>query len=438
MKIILLSGGTGKRLWPLSTKGRSKQYMKLLTGSDETSLSMAQQTMRQLEKLGLAEDVVVATTKNQLGLLYEQLGSEIRTVVEPERRDTYPAVLLAAAYLHSVLHTPAEETIVVLPIDHMADANFYRTLYELEAVIRSGKANLCLIGTKPSAPLSKYGYMVPLSADEDERTDKNDSCFPIHSFVEKPDEDTAERLIAQGALWNCGIFAFRLSYMINRIPQHDLEPDYETLKLKYHLLPSASFDVQVVEHETRLAAIRFIGRWGDIGTWDALVETLDRPVLGNGLVTPDCAQTQIVNELSIPVLVSGISDAVVVAGSQGILVTARNASAALKPWIDAVTQASPAKETTETVWPEHVSPAPYQTNTIHLFKGQLHGFSFSDSWITIGIVVSGQGIAREAKDIRTVCTGQTFYPSHSCTFEPETDCIILEVLIFNEDRGEVR
>jgi len=215
MKIILLSGGSGKRLWPLSNDARSKQFLRLLTAPDGTKESMIQRVVRQIKSAHLTDDIVIATGSNQKDPIENQLGDAISIVTEPCRRDTFPAIMLACAYLASE-GTPADEPVIVMPCDSYTESGYFEAIVKMAEGVRRGEADMVLMGIEPTYPSSKYGYIVPdRSAGE---SAEGDGLMPVKRFTEKPDVPTAERLIAEGALWNGGVFAFRLGYL-TKIPK---------------------------------------------------------------------------------------------------------------------------------------------------------------------------------------------------------------------------
>ena len=327
MKLILLSGGSGKRLWPLSNDARSKQFLKVLENQNGDSESMVQRVWGQLKAVGLEDSAVVATSKSQVDMLQNQLGDSIKMVVEPERRDTYPAIALAAAYLSSIEHVKRDEVVAVLPVDSFVDDHFFERVKELEDVLTTSESDLALVGVTPTYPSEKYGYIVPES-DQGGHT-----LVKVSHFREKPEEEQARKLIAQQALWNCGVFAFNLGYILSKLEELDLPTDYLKLINKYDSLPKISFDYEVVEKATDIVALRYDGDWKDLGTWNTLTEEIATPISGNGILSEDCEETHLINELDIPIVVLGLSNVVVAASPDGILVTDKNSSPRVKELI---------------------------------------------------------------------------------------------------------
>ncbi|PDO09847.1 MAG: mannose-1-phosphate guanylyltransferase [Candidatus Reconcilbacillus cellulovorans] len=320
MKVVLLSGGSGKRLWPLSNDSRSKQFLKLLKSPDGRPESMVQRVWRQLASCGLGRSAYIATARSQVDVLHNQLGPDVPLIVEPSRRDTFPAIALSVLYLVSEAGVPSDETIAVLPVDPYVDDAFFERVQQLDFVLRDSGADLALIGVRPTHPSEKYGYIVPESAVSGR------TYADVRRFTEKPSADEAERLIAEGALWNCGVFAFRAGFLLGELRARGLPAEYRAFRDAYDRLTAISFDYEVVEKVRRAVVMPYEGAWKDLGTWDALTEEMDGPVWGRGVIGPDSDGAHVVNELDIPVAVLGVPNVIVAAGPDGILVADRAAS----------------------------------------------------------------------------------------------------------------
>ncbi|MBO7744924.1 cupin domain-containing protein [Paenibacillus sp. MWE-103] len=325
MKIVLLSGGSGKRLWPLSNDSRSKQFLKILKNGDGKLESMIQRVWGQLEKAGLQRDAYVATSKPQVEMIYSQLGSDINLIVEPERRDTFPAIALAATYLYAIEGVSLNETIVVMPVDPYVEDSFFESLKRLEHVLDRSDADLALMGVKPTYPSEKYGYIIPngeISAEQ--------PFVDVLSFREKPRKEDAEAMIRQHALWNCGVFAFKLDFLITILIANELPIQYEEMLKRYGTLPKISFDYEVVERANRVAAIQYDGPWKDLGTWNTLTEEIETSLIGKGIITEGSVNTHVINELDLPITLMGLSDVIVAASPDGILVADKASSPQIK------------------------------------------------------------------------------------------------------------
>ena len=207
MNIILLSGGSGKRLWPLSNDVRSKQFIKIFKAEDGTYESMVQRVYRQILKIDQDADVTIATSKTQVSAIHNQIGTQVGVSVEPCRRDTFPAIALATAYLVDVRGIDPSESVVVCPVDPYVDDSYFEALKKLSDQADKGEANLVLMGIEPTYPSEKYGYIIPETAE---------ATSYVSTFKEKPDAKTAETYISQGALWNGGVFAYKLQYVMDK------------------------------------------------------------------------------------------------------------------------------------------------------------------------------------------------------------------------------
>lgn len=325
MKIILLSGGAGMRLWPLSTGSVSKQYIAMMKGADGRRLSMLQHTIARLEASALLPHTVVSTSQAQLSLIHSQLGQAVACIAEPERRDTFPAVSLACAYLRDCERAARDEIVVVLPVDAGTDDSFYTSVVRLAALLTEpGAPDIGLIGVRPTGPSAQYGYILTGGRHAE------GALVRASGFREKPDEANAGKLIADGALWNCGVFGFKLGYLIDLLERRGYPAEYEALRREFAAIPARSFDYEVLEREPRIGCLSHGGPWKDLGTWHAVAENLPEPMNGRGLIDEASTGTTVLNELQVPVLVSGVKDAVVVAGHEGILVCAKSAVSGIK------------------------------------------------------------------------------------------------------------
>jgi mannose-1-phosphate guanylyltransferase len=325
MKIVLLSGGSGKRLWPLSNDSRSKQFLKVLKNADGRLESMIQRVWGQIGEAGLQEHAYVATSKPQVEMIYSQIGSDINLIVEPERRDTFPAIALAATYLYSVEGVSLNEAVVVMPVDPFVENTFFHQLKQLEEVLDHSDADLALIGVKPTYPSEKYGYIIPKPEQASARP-----FVEVHSFREKPGKEEAAEMIRQAALWNCGVFAFKLDFIINILIAYELPIQYEEMLKRYAKLPKISFDYEVVEKANRVAAVRYDGGWKDLGTWNTLTEEIATPLIGKGIITEGSVNTHVINELDVPITLLNLSNVIVAASPDGILVADKDSSPLIK------------------------------------------------------------------------------------------------------------
>ncbi len=322
MNIVLLSGGSGKRLWPLSNEIRSKQFLKLLSDENGGHESMVQRVYRQIVQAGIDAEIVVATSATQVESIRGQLPDNVDIVVEPERRNTFPAIVLAASYLESRKKMNPDETVIVLPVDPYVDVQYFETFKKMDACVQQGTADIVLMGITPSYPSEKYGYIIPGEGGK------------VAGFKEKPDEATAEALIEKGALWNAGVFAFRLKYLMDIADKYVESREFSDVVEHYGRLKKDSFDYEVVEKTDALAVVPYNGAWKDIGTWNTLTEEMQEESIGDVIMGEECVNTHVINELSIPIVALGTQNLVIAAGQDGILVSDKHKSSYIKPHVE--------------------------------------------------------------------------------------------------------
>lgn len=327
MNIILLSGGSGKRLWPLSNEIRSKQFIKLFKNANGQYESMVQRVYRQITTVDKGTRVTIATSKTQVSAIHNQLGDSVSVCVEPMRRDTFPAIALAATYLKDELGVKEDEAIIVCPVDPYVNDTYYETVAHLEELVQKGNSNITLMGIEPTYPSEKYGYIIPESKD---------NVSFVKEFKEKPDRTTAEGYLKQGAVWNAGVFAFKLGYMLDKAHELINFTDYRDLYSKYAYCPKISFDYAVVEKEHSISVLRYKGEWKDVGTWNMMAEVMADNVKGKALLDEETVNTNVINELGIPVLVMGAKDMIIAASGDGILVSDKERSGYMKPYVEKI------------------------------------------------------------------------------------------------------
>lgn len=324
MNIILLSGGSGKRLWPLSNDIRSKQFIKMFKTENGEYESMVQRVYRQIKSVDPEANITVATSKKQVSEIRNQLGENVSICVEPARRDTFPAIVLASAYLNDVGRVKRDEAVIVCPVDPYVETDYFEAFKELYTLAKEGSHNLTLMGIEPTYPSAKYGYIL---TKDDERVSE------VSAFVEKPSEEKAREYINDGALWNGGIFAFKLGYLLDIAHRYIDFNEYKDIFNNYESLEKISFDYAVVEKEKAIKVMRFSGQWKDIGSWNTFTEEMGEQTLGQAILSDSCNNTNVVNELNIPILCMGCKDMIVVASNDGILVSDKEQSSYMKPYV---------------------------------------------------------------------------------------------------------
>ena len=424
MNIILLSGGSGKRLWPLSNDVRSKQFIKLFKNNDEYE-SMVQRVYRQITTVDADAKITIATSKSQASAIKNQLGEKAFICVEPCRRDTFPAIALAAAYLHDELGVAEDEAVIVCPVDPYVDNTYYEAVKTLQELAEQGGANLTLMGIEPTVPSEKYGYIIPESGE---------NVSKVKEFKEKPDKETAKKYLAQSALWNAGIFAFKLGYLQDKAHSMIDFEDYRDLFNKYDTLTKISFDYAVVEKEPEIEVMRFAGTWKDLGTWNTLTEAMDSNCVGEGVLNDTCENVHVVNELNVPILCMGLKDIVVAASPEGILVSDKEQSSYIKPYVNQFTQQVMFAEKS---WGsfrvldvrDHSMTIKVTLNPGH--RMNYHSHDFRDE---VWTVIAGEGRAVIDDVERTVKVGDVLTMKAGCkhTIIADTELQVIEVQIGDE------
>lgn len=426
MQVILLSGGSGKRLWPLSNDVRSKQFIKIFKTGDNQYESMVQRVFRQIRTIDSEAKVTIATSKTQVSAINNQLGvNSVGISVEPCRRDTFPAIALATAYLHDVMGVTEDEPVVVCPVDPYVEDDYFQALKQLSDLAEKGDANLTLMGIEPTYPSEKYGYIIPEGKDQ---------VSIVKTFKEKPTEAVAKEYIAQGALWNGGVFAYKLGYVLNRAHELIDFTDYQDLFNKYDTLTKISFDYAVVEHEPNIAVMRFCGQWKDLGTWNTLTEAMTEPTMGKAVLNEKCEGVNVINELNVPILCMGLKDVIVSASAEGILVSDKEQSSYIKPYVDKFEQQIMFAEKS---WGNyHVLDVLKDSMTIKVTLNPGHSMNYhshehrSEVWT----VLSGTGTAIVDGETTAVKAGDVINLPVGCchTVIAETALTILEVQIGHE------
>ncbi|URM33464.1 cupin domain-containing protein [Cytobacillus firmus] len=389
MKLILLSGGSGSRLWPLSNDSRAKQFLKVLKNEETGEFeSMVQRVFRQVTSVLSWEDVIVATNTAQIDMLHSQIGRDIPIVVEPERRDTFPAIALACSYLYSVLGMKEDEVVAVVSVDAYVEQQFYARVAELEKLVHTTSAEMALLGVEPTYPSSKYGYLIP---------DNHVGYMEVGKFIEKPSEQEAAQLIEQGAFWNSGVFSFSLKLIINQFREKNLPTNYEELLANFSRLPKKSFDFEVVEHLSHIVALPYQGYWKDLGTWNTLTEEMHQPILGNGSLSEDSENTHVINELDLPIKVLGVSNAVVAVSADGILVSDKPASSRMKDMLTEGLFSRPMYEERRWGWYRVLDITKCEgrevlTKRLHIHAGKNLSYQYHHYREETWTIISGQAI----------------------------------------------
>ncbi len=425
MNIILLSGGSGKRLWPLSNDVRSKQFIKIFKNEANEYESMVQRVHRQIREVDPKAEVTIATSYTQVPAIRNQVGQQVGICVEPCRRDTFPAIALASAFLADVRGVSGEEAVIVCPVDPYVDKTYFEALKKLDELAMEGASNLTLLGMEPTYPSAKYGYIM---------TEDKSEVAKVVAFKEKPDEETAKSYIEQGALWNGGVFAFQLKYLLEKAHELIDFTDYQDLFDKYETLEKISFDYAVVEKESNIRVLRYDGPWKDLGTWNTLTEAMESNVVGKAMYNGECENLHIINELNVPIVCMGMKDVVVAASAEGILVSDKRQSSYIKPYVEQIDQQI---MFAEKEWGSYlVVDVEENSMTVKVTLNPGHGMNYHshEHRDEVWTVVSGKGYAVLDGERREVKPGDVISMPKGCkhTVVAETELKIMEVQIGSE------
>ena len=332
MQLVLLSGGSGKRLWPLSNNARSKQFLPLLEKEDGTMESMVQRVVRQVREAHLTDDITLATNASQLDIIINQLGDSVSVVTEPERRDTFPAIALASGYLKLKKGCTDDEVVVIMPCDPFTEAGYFETIGRMVRCVEADVAELVLMGITPTYPSEKYGYVVPVTDNL-----MAEGSMAVSKFTEKPNVERARELLGMGALWNGGVFAFRLGYMMEIAQRYVKADSFEEMRSRYSEFPKISFDYEVAEKADSVAVLPYSGQWKELGTWNTLTDERHHHIIGNAVMGLRCTNTHVINELQYPIYVDGMEDTVIAASPDGIIVCRKKYTEDIKKAVDHLT-----------------------------------------------------------------------------------------------------
>ena len=428
MQIILLSGGSGKRLWPLSNNARSKQFLPLLQSPAGDSESMVQRVVRQIGESRLSGTITIATNSSQRDIIINQLGDEVDIVTEPERRDTFPAIALAAGYLSMAKKCSNDEVVVVMPCDPYTETKYFDVIADMVEAVENNAADLVLMGITPTCPSTKFGYVVPCSEDAEK------SILRVKRFTEKPDVQRAEALLDEGALWNGGVFAFRLSYMVNVLEKYITASSFEELHSRYGELPKISFDYEVAEKAESVAVLPFNGKWKDLGTWNSLTEELSSKAIGNVALGEQTENTHVINELGMPVFCNGVKDIVVASSPDGILVCGKEYSENIKNYVDNL---SPRPMYEERRWGSYrvLDSTTYSdcymslTKVLQIKSGRYISYQIHNNREEVWTVVDGEGVVVLDGETRNVSRGDVVVinQGQKHAIKATTDLQIVEV-----------
>ena len=363
---------------------------------------MVQRVWGQLKIAGLDKNCIITAGKAQTEILKSQLGADISIASEPVRRDTFPAVVLSCAYIKSELGGKDDDVVAVLPVDPFTENGYFSRVRELENVLSESGSDIVLMGAKPTYNSAKYGYIVP------EEKAEND-IIKVKCFKEKPTEEQAAELISGGALWNCGIFCFKIKTVLENAKPFLSDDSYSYVYDNYEKLPRISFDYQVLEKCSAISALSFDGYWKDLGTWNTLTEEMKINAIGNVVLDESSCGTSVINELKLPVVVMGAKNMIVAASPDGILVAEKSRSSFIKESVDKLNLPCMYEErrwgTIEVINYSTTEENTSAARKINFFSGMNSSYHYHNRRKEIWTFLKGEGVMIIEGDVRKVKAG---------------------------------
>ncbi|MGD2169757.1 MAG: mannose-1-phosphate guanylyltransferase [Chlamydiota bacterium] len=326
MKLIILAGGKGKRLWPFSKETFPKQFLKF-----EEDGSLLQKTIQRFSSILSEKDIVISTNEAYAVLVKKQLGSLTpHIVVEPEGKNTAPAIALSVKYIQEKMNLEPNEPILVIPSDHFIEPEEVFLSYLFKASNSKGsKGYLITFGIKPTRAETGYGYI-----ESGSKIDK--SIYQVERFIEKPPLKAAKQYIREtNFYWNSGMFLFSLATFSKELEKY--APDifqqflssFETMQSNFSNMPSISFDFALMEKTTRALVCPMDVNWSDVGSWDSVYDVMPKDLnqnvkIGN-VVTIDTKNSLIIGNKKL-VSTLGLKDIIFIETDDAIFLSKKGKS----------------------------------------------------------------------------------------------------------------
>lgn len=282
MKVIILAGGNGTRLFPLSRENKPKQFLKI-----DSDKSLLIETITRFCYLVTYKDIVIVTSVKYINIVKKELSEynmdDVHVIAEPVSRNTAPAVALAIKYCLTVLNSPKDEVIFISTSDHIIRPKELFNRAVLKAVEFASKGNFVTFGIKPNRAETGFGYI-------EVGKELEDGAYITKAFREKPDILTAKKYLLSGQYyWNSGMFTFMADTYLQEIAKYEsmihklFQLDYDQMVTKFFEMPDISIDYAVAEKSDIGVVIPLSLYWSDVGSWDAIYDVFDKDENGNAI-----------------------------------------------------------------------------------------------------------------------------------------------------------
>jgi len=338
MKAVILAGGSGTRLWPVSRYGLPKQFIKLNGGK-----SLLCQTVERLAAVVPLKDIFVITNSDYRFHVQADLRSvsptiEDNVILEPVGRNTAPAIALVMRYCLEKLKCAKDEVVFICPSDHIIEPVEKFARYARQAEVAAKAGSIVTFGIKPSRPETGYGYIKKAGKACD------DGVCKVERFAEKPDLKTAEKYVAAGDYyWNSGMFAFTIATMLAEFKAYAPEisrrmpATLEKMTADFKNMPSISIDYAVMERSKRAAMLPIDILWSDVGSWDSLPEVIapdgDGNVKVGDVLALDTRKTIMMGENRL-IATIGLKDLIIIDTPDALLIAKRGQAQRVKEVVD--------------------------------------------------------------------------------------------------------
>jgi mannose-1-phosphate guanylyltransferase/mannose-6-phosphate isomerase len=332
MKIVILAGGVGSRLWPYSKDNFPKQFLKF-----SKNYSLLQETILRFKDASFVKEIIIVTnqnyfllTKNQISML--DINKKIEILIEPDSKNTYPAIFLSLKYLEEKFFLKENEKVLILPSDHIISPiqNFLDVLEKLE---HKNLNEIITFGIRPTKPETGYGYIKV-------KEKKEDLLSEVLKFHEKPEiEKAKEYLMDKNFYWNLGIFLFSKKIFFEESKKYiqnfstNFNLSYQNFLKNFDNLENISIDKALLEKTRKISLCTLDISWSDVGSWDSIYDLLEKDhnnnaILGN-VITVDTKNSLIISNKKLISLI-GVDDLIVIETDDTIFITKKNSSSKTK------------------------------------------------------------------------------------------------------------